>query len=139
MKKTIPAKINEGTEHERIVGVVKDGMFVKYVQRSVHCFIKFDAWGLSAEMFRKYLLPKNIIIKFIDREDGLIYETNARTMEKEGFYFHFSPKNRDKNHRTQILLPRHKWIIKEKNGIGKCPRCGESKLSDVCNTCMYGM
>jgi len=105
-------KINEGTKHERIIGILdsEKKTFSKRIFKSKHLFKKFDAIGIDANYFTDVLLPNNYLIRVWEKEDNIIYFVDAEKFKKKGFYFHF--KNEDEDHRAQIFLSRRHWSQK---------------------------
>ena len=90
---------------KKVIGILdwQKRVFVKEVKESKHLFRKLDSWGIDAKFFEDVLLPNNYKIRIIDKERNIVYETDAETFKKNGYYLHFKGKE---DYRTQIFLPR---------------------------------
>jgi hypothetical protein len=109
--KTTPVKIKTSSR-EVTIGMLdtKNKTFFKSIQGSKHLFRVLDAWGIDGRYFTDVLLPNNYTIKITDTEDGTIYTTTAKTIDKKGQYYHFKNKDDDK---AQIFLSRRHWDIEK--------------------------
>ena len=62
----------------------------------------------GAEFFESVLVPKDTEIRVLDTEDDRVYKTTALDFKKQAQFFHF--KGMQADHKTQIFLPRVKWL-----------------------------
>lgn len=95
--------ITERDGKRKIIGTLKEGIFRKRVKGSKHLYMKLDAWGIDAEIFKDVLLGQTKQIRVLDTETDEIYFVETEKFDKKGSYLHFPP------HRAQIFLPRRYW------------------------------
>ena len=82
-------------------------VYVKRVSKTKHLLRKLDAWGIDGDFFKYQLLPENYTIRLFEKDDGRVYETDAKTIEEKGVCLHF--KGRGVDHKPQAFLARQYW------------------------------
>ncbi len=76
--------------------------FWKSVSGKLHLMRVLDAWGIDEELMQK-LLKYDAKIIVTDRDDGQVYETDAKTYQDYGL-------SRDFGFGAQLFLPRDKFV-----------------------------
>ena len=86
-------------------GILSGNIFHKKVQGSKHKFRKIGingAWGIDWSIIHEDL-PKNTVVRILDHETQIIYQTPLQTYKDKGTILHF--KEGTKDHNTQVFLP----------------------------------
>jgi len=94
---------------KKIIGSVdrENKVYAKQVDIKKHLYRNLDAWGIDAEFFKNELLPENYRIRLFEKQEQRVYETDARTIEEKGTWYHF--KTAEVDYGAQIFLPRQYW------------------------------
>ncbi len=88
---------------KRMIGQIKDRVYMKEVWESKHLYRKLDAWGIDSEVFNGMLNQETDMLVVFDKQNSLFYEVSTKDFKAKGTYLHFKP------HRAQIFLPRSQW------------------------------
>lgn len=97
-------------DEKRLVGKLHDNIFCKIVYKSRHLYRELNAWGLDAQVFKEFILPKAIKIIILDKTKHVYYEVSVEDWKNNGKHLQFNP------HRAQIFLPLKYFT---KNGTNK--------------------
>lgn len=90
-----------------IIGFFNDreNTFTKHVKESKHLYRVRDSWGIDGGYFYNVLLPRNAQISIKDVDTGIVYETDAKSMDAEGFDTNHAPYG------AQRHLTRSMWKL----------------------------
>lgn len=86
----------------RIIGEVRNGVFVKHVRGSIHFLRKPEAIALDANSLKQAEMAGARSVKIIDTETKKVYQALIGTIRKKGIPI-------DRGHGAQIALPINDW------------------------------